>query len=112
MPQTIASVDVLQNYIQGVMARAEHHANNVDEVGLAILGAVVWRKVGDIDVMTREGNMTNVLWVRIGGNRYALSYNHQQGCIEVRDKNTQGRVLASFTNANTAAEVKQFFATL
>jgi hypothetical protein len=109
MPQTIASVDVLQQYIQGVMARAEHHANNVNEVALAIGGAVVWRKEGEIEVMTREGDMKNVLWVRINGNRYALSYNHEQGCIEVRARNTQGQVLASFTNANTAREVKEFF---
>jgi hypothetical protein len=47
MPQAIASVDVLQQYIQGVMARAEHHANNVDEVALAVAGAVVWRKEGE-----------------------------------------------------------------
>ncbi len=112
MPQTISSVDVLQHYIQGVMARAEHHANNVDVVGLAIAGAVVWRKEGEIEVMTREGDMKNVLWVKINGNRYALSYNHQQGCIEVRKRNTQGTVLAAFTNANSAEEVKQFFADL
>jgi hypothetical protein len=112
MPQLIASVDVLQQYIQGVMARAEHHANNVDEVALAIAGAVVWRKEGEIEVMTREGDMKNVLWVRINGNRYALSYNHEQGRIEVRERNTQGHVLASFTNANTISEVKQFFAGL
>jgi len=112
MPQAIASVDVLQQYIQGVMARAEHHANNVDEVALAIAGSVVWRKEGEIEVMAREGDMKNVLWVRINGNRYVLSYNHEEACIEVRERNTQGRVLASFTNANTAGEVKLFFAAL
>ena len=108
----MASVDVLQQYIQGVMARAEHHANNVDEVALAIAGAVVWRKEGTIEVMSREEDMKNVLWVRISGNRFALSYNHDQGSIEVRARNTQGQVLASFTNANTASEVKEFFAGL
>jgi integron cassette protein len=112
MPQTVSSVDALQQYIQGVMARAEHHANNVDEISLAIAGAVVWRKDGEIEVMTREGDMKNVLWVRVNGSRYALSYNHEQGCIEVRERNTQGNVLAFFTNANTAREVKQFFAGL
>lgn len=94
------------------MERAEHHVNNVDEVALSIAGAVVWRKEGEIEVMTREGGMKNVLWVRINGNRYALSYNHEQGPIEVRARNTRGQVLASFTNANTASEVKQFFAGL
>lgn len=112
MPQAIASVDVLQQYIQGVMARAEHHANNVDDVSLAIAGAVVWRKEGELGVMTREGDMKNVLWVRINGNRYALSYNHDEGSIEVRSRNTQGQVLASFTNSNSASEVKDFFSGL
>ena len=32
--------------------------------------------------MSREGHMTNVLWVKIGGKRYAFSYNHQIGAIE------------------------------
>ncbi|MFL5898625.1 MAG: hypothetical protein ACJ76D_09215 [Solirubrobacterales bacterium] len=114
MPQTVASVDVLQQYIRGVMQRAEHHANNVDEIALALAlaGAVVWRKDGEIEVMAREGDMKNVLWVCVNGRRYALSYNHDHGSIEVRERNTQGNVLASFTNANTVHEVKQFFAGL
>jgi hypothetical protein len=112
MPQTVASVDVLQQYIQGVMARAEHHANNVDEIALAIAGAVVWRKEGEIEVMAREGDMKNVLWVRVNGRRYALSYNHDQGSIKVHEQNMRGKVLTSFTNANTVHEVKQFFAGL
>ena len=112
MPQTVVSVDVLQQYIQGVMNRAEHHANNVDEVSLIIAGAVVWRKDGEIEVMTHDGDMKNVLWVHISGKRYALSYDHIQRCIVVRERSTQGKVLASFTNGNSAAEVKSFFAGL
>jgi hypothetical protein len=112
MPQTITGVDVLQDYIGGVMARAEHHANNVDEVALAIAGALVWRKQGDIRVMARSGDMKNVLWVRIGGRRYALSYNHAAGTIEVRDGSTQGTVLACFSNATPLADVKRFFESL
>jgi hypothetical protein len=46
-------VDILQDYISGVMARARHHANNVDEVTLAIAGALVWRKQGNLRVMAR-----------------------------------------------------------
>jgi hypothetical protein len=29
--------------------------NNVDEIALAIAGAVVWRKNGDLKVMARSG---------------------------------------------------------
>jgi hypothetical protein len=112
MPQAVTNVDILQQYIQGVMERAEHHANNVDEVCLAIAGAVVWRKDGELEVMARDGDMKNVLWLRVNGRRYALSFNHDEQSIEVRERNTQGDVLASFTNATPVREVKQFFAGL
>ena len=112
MPQTIIDVDILQEYIDGVMARAEHHANNVDEIALAVAGAVVWRKQGDLKVMARSGSMKNVLWVQINGQRYALSYDHVAGNIVVKRKSTQGVPLASFTNVNTVADVKRFFGSL
>jgi hypothetical protein len=112
MPQTITDVDVLQEYIGGVMVRAEHHANNVDEIALAIAGAIVWRKQGDLRVMAHGGDMKNVLWVRINGHRYALSYNHAAGTIEVRDGSIQGAVLASFSNGTPLGDVKRFFASL
>ncbi len=112
MPQTVATVDVLQQYIRGVIDRAEHHANHVDEVCLAIAGAIVWRKDDDLLIMTREGEMKNVLWMHVNGRRYALSYNHSLQCIQVREGTVRGDALASFTNATPIGEVKRFFGSL
>src|SRR5437763_1847728 len=112
MPQTVATVDVLQQYIRGVMERAEHHANNVDEICLAIAGAIVWRKDGELQVMARDGDMKNVLWLHVNGRQYALSYYHDAGAIEVRAGSTHGATLASFTNATSLADVKRFFENL
>jgi hypothetical protein len=112
MPRTVTEVDVLQDYIRGVMDRAAHHAGNVDEICLAIAGAIIWRKDGDIQVYEREGQMTNALWVSMNSARYALSYNHDAGQIEIREDSMRGRVVASFDNTNTAAEVRRFFASL
>ena len=55
MPKTGTDVDGLQKYIRGVMERAKHHAGNVAEIALAIAGAVIWHKAGDIKVFEREG---------------------------------------------------------
>ncbi len=110
MPRSIADVNVLRQYLEGVLTRADHHAPNVDEVALAIAGAIVWRKDdADLEVFERDGEMKNVLWVRIGGQRYSLAYNHRLQAIEVRRGSTQGPVLASFTNGTTNAEVRRFF---
>jgi hypothetical protein len=113
MSRTITDVDTLQEFIKGVMARAEHHAQTLDEVILAVAGAIIWRKDdNDLEVFERQGHMSNVLWVHIGGQRYAFSYNRRTVSIEVRLGSTQGAPVASFTNSTSTREVKEAFARL
>lgn len=113
MPQQVTDIEVLKNYLRGVMGRADHHAQNVNEVALAVAGGVIWRKDDEaMKVMVRKGEMKNVLWFRVGGNRYALSYSHDTGKIELRQGTTQGNVIGSFSNAMTNSEVRQIFARL
>ncbi|MEX1039318.1 MAG: hypothetical protein WDZ51_01725 [Pirellulaceae bacterium] len=110
--RAVTQVDVLQQYVTGVMDRADHHAGSVNEVCLTIAGALIWRKNGDIHVFEREGNLTNALWVNIGTNRYAISYKHETGKIEIRENNMRGKVLREFDNSDSASDVRKFFATL
>ena len=113
MPQQVTDIEVLKNYLRGVMDRADHHAQNVNEIALAVAGGVIWRKDDEpIEVMVREGEMKNVLWLRVDGNRYALSYNHDTREIELRQGTTQGNVIGSFSNRMTNNEVRQIFASL
>ena len=110
MPQQETDIDVLRDYLRGVMDRADHHAQNVNEVSLAVAGGVVWRKDDDpLEVMTRKGEMKNVLWFKGNGKRYALSYNHDTGGIDLRQNTTQGPVVASFSNEITNAQVRTTF---
>ena len=110
MPKAITDIKLLQEYINGVMYRANHHADNVSEVTLALSGAIIWRKDDDdIEVFEREGQMANVLWVSIEGKRYAYSYNHDVSTIEMRFGSTQGEVLHSFSNHTTNREIKDAF---
>lgn len=108
MPVQIVGVDMLKEYILGVMARAEHHAQNVDEVCLAVAGAIVWR--GErIEVLQRQGVTGNVLWMYVEDKKYAFSFNHETGLIEVRQGNLQGPVIITFSNDTLHSDVKQFF---
>jgi len=106
MPRTVTDIDVLQEYINGVMERAAHHAGRVEEIALAVAGAIVWRKSGPVRVYEREGKMTNALWVEIGNQQYALSYSHDAEQIEVRFGNMRGEVVASFDNSSTKHLIK------
>lgn len=110
MPHQVTDIDRLRDYIGGVVSRADHHADQVNEIALALAGAIVWRKDDDpIEVMVREGEMKNVLWFRVAGTRYAFSYNHNAQCIELREGSTQGRVVGSFTNRTPCADVRRIF---
>jgi Integron cassette protein VCH_CASS1 chain len=114
MPLAVKDVDTLKRYIEGVMHRAEHHAGNVGGAALALAGAIVWRKddAEEIEVMEREGDLKNVLWVRIGGRRYAFSYNHKHRAIEMREGTTHGPVLYKFTNGTSTHNVETIFRAL
>ncbi|OFY86713.1 MAG: hypothetical protein A3F72_09650 [Bacteroidetes bacterium RIFCSPLOWO2_12_FULL_35_15] len=57
------------------MERADHHGQNVNEIVLAIAGAIIWKVTDDdIEVRTYAGQTANVLWMKINGNKYALCY--------------------------------------
>lgn len=113
VPVRIDDVDALKAYIDGVMKRAAHHAGNVDGIALALAGAIVWRKDADsIEVMARDGETKNVLWSKIGGQKYAFSYNHEAHSIEMRRGSTQGVVLHSFSNATPIGDVVSIFRSL
>ena len=110
MPQQVKDIDILRDYLRGVMDRADHHAQSVNEVSLSIAGGVVWKKDNEpLEVLAREGEMKNVLWFKVNGNRYSLSYNHSTAEIELRKNTTHGAVVASFSNSMTNAEVRAIF---
>jgi len=110
MPKEVTEIDVLRNYLRGVMDRADHHAQDVNEVALSVAGGIIWRKDDQpLEVLVREGEMKNVLWFKINGKKYALSYNHDTREIELRDDTTRGKVVASFSNTKTTAEVRVIF---
>ena len=110
MPHQVKDIDLLRDYLQGVLGRADHHAQAVNEVSLAVAGGIIWRKDDDpIEVMVREGEMKNVLWFRVNGKRYALSYNHQVQTIELRESSTQGNVVGSFSNSTPLSQVRTAF---
>ncbi len=114
MPLAVKDIDTLKRYIEGVMYRAEHHAGNVGGAALALAGAIVWRKddAEEIEVMERQGDLKNVLWVKIGGRRYAFSYDHEVRAIEMREDSTHGPVLHKFTNSTPTHDVETIFRAL
>ena len=114
MALTVTEIEELRAYINGVMARADHHAGNVKEIALTLTGAILWRKNDDepIDVMAHNGETQTVLWVRIGKTRYAFSYNHTSGEIEMRSGGTQGPTIHTFSNTTPLSSIRQIFEAL
>jgi hypothetical protein len=111
MPLQLDDVSQLQQYLAGVVRRADHHADNVRYVVLPLIGAIVlFKNPGqEIKVLTKDGDAKNVLWVHIGDSKYAFSYDHQSKSIAMKRGSTQGPVLAQFTNATAVEEILRVF---
>lgn len=109
MAISINSIETLQQYLSGVLDRAEHHAGDVEGVSLALLGAIIWKSDGEIKVREYNGSPANMLWFWVHGNKYAMSYNHQTGQIELKERTHKGSVLHSFDNSTTYQEVIEIF---
>lgn len=110
----IDSVDDLQAYLVAVRERATHHAPNVDEVLLALAGAVVlFKDPGTaLQVRSHRGTMANVLWATIGGTRYTFTYNHTHQAVEVRERTLRGQPVAQFNDSTTADRTLATFSRL
>jgi hypothetical protein len=106
MSVTIESMDILKEYFSNVLKRADHHAKEVQEVALTLLGAVIWKSIGEVSVMETKDGFGNVLWFRTeSGDRYAMSYNHAEKKIDLRQHSVKGETLYQFDNLTPAAQV-------
>ena len=114
MAIALKSVDELQEHLLGVFERSDHHAGEVNEVLLAIAGGILWRKNAGapVRVSEKDGAGGNVIWFRVGLQRYALLYSHRARRIELMFGGRRGHLIHTFTNSTPLAEVSQVFATL
>ena len=110
MAISIKDVISLKDYFDGVMSRADHHADGVNQIALSLMGGVIWKATDDITV--RQGtddSPANQLWMQVGNDRYCFSFNHRTGKIEVKKGSQKGDVIDSFDNNTPLSDVKAFF---
>ena len=104
------SADLLKEYFNGVLNRADHHAQGVQEISLALMGAVIWKSDSDIEVKSvKEGGMGNILWFNTMKGRYTMYYNHSTVSIELKSRSMRGDVLHVFNNTTPISEVFNVF---
>lgn len=109
MAISINSIEILQTYLNGVLSRAEHHAGNVEGVALTLAGAVIWKSTGEIEVREYAGSPANMIWFWVNDNRYALTYNHSNEQIELKNRTYNGEVIANFDNGTEYSEIIRVF---
>ena len=103
------SAELLKSYFNGVLGRADHHAKNVEQIALTLMGAVIWKSTGDIEVREVKDSTGNILWFECSEKRYAFCYNHSTGKIDLRERTLKGNTIHEFDNSSSAAEVFAIF---
>jgi hypothetical protein len=109
MAISINSIEKLQQYLIGVLGRSNHHAGDVNEVSLSLLGAIIWVSRGEIEVREYKGRPANMIWFHGKNGKYVLMYNHETGEIELKNRSYKSEKMFSFTNLTTNAEIIQIF---
>lgn len=104
----IKKIEELKNYFNGVMNRANHHADNVNEIVLALIGGVIWQ-ADNFEVKQYGDAPANILWMYVNDKRYCFKFNHMTEMIDCCIGGHNGNVIASFYNQTSIAEVKEFF---
>lgn len=112
MAITISKIDTLKDYFNGVMNRANHHADYVNEIVLALIGGVIWRSEGNFEVKQYDGAPANILWMYVNDRRYCFKFNHETGRIECLEGGHSGTLKMEFDNDTPISEVKKFFENL
>ena len=113
MAEVADTVKQLHDYFNGVIARAGHHAQNVDEVIYPLLGLIVSKAdEGTITIRTYKGAPANVLCADINNKKYTFTYDHSKGEIKILEGNLNGILKASVSNGNDVANLKNIFAGL
>jgi len=108
MSAEIKSVDDLQEYLLGVMGRVGHHAPEVHDASIILVGLIVLYKDTDsiIKVRTYAGQKANMLWVTINKKGYAFKYNHEDHTIEIRAGTLNGPLLETVSDLNSCKQLR------
>ena len=112
MSLKVTNVDLLQKYFSGVVSRSNHHAHGVKDIIYSLLGIIILKKdVGsEIEVRgSHEDETENILWVTIGGVKYAFRYDHATGNIEVRINSYAGPIKFTINNSSTPSWILSQF---
>jgi hypothetical protein len=106
MSRQLLQPQEIEQYLQGVEERAEHHANNVLGVIRTLAAAVFTKYPKDVIAFTRNGNLCNVVWIQGKETKqwYKFTYNHANESIDLM----QGKnVIESFTNQTPFTSITQ-----
>ncbi len=113
MARQIDSVDILGEYVRGVMERASHHAGNVIDVIPQLVAEIIQQHDPEtLQCRTYRAKLANILRFAVNSRTYALRYDHNSEQIELRSGNEHGSVVARFSNADGRQQVQAVFRSL
>src|SRR3712207_4865365 len=94
MSVAVHSLDEFQHYLLRMMGQTGQSAGHVSAAVLTLAGGILWMKdSGPIEVHTHRGEMTNLFWVALGGEKYAFKYDAHLRRLEVRSGSGSGDLL-------------------
>ena len=109
MSVPVNSLDEFQQYLSSVMGRTGQRAAEIGAAVLTLAGGILWMKdPGPIEVRAHKGEPTNMFWVTLGGERYAVKYESHLRRLEVRSGSGSADLLLEVSDETDPGEVMAF----
>jgi len=109
MEITVDSFYVLRNYLAQLFGKASQHTSDVSDIALSLIGGIIWRSTEEVQFKQYTGEPLSILWMTVAAKKYCFAYNYDTHEIELREEDTKGKVLATFTNKTSITAVKKTF---
>ena len=111
MAVELSSVEELQSYLTGVIARARSHAPEIEDIILTLAGAILLEKDSGtpLEAGSWSDNLTNVLWATVHGQRYVFNYDRNEQQIVIKRGTTRGDIVNSFDNQTSTRQIINIF---
>jgi hypothetical protein len=111
MPVQLNSVEQLHSYLKGIIKRARHHAQETEDILLTLAGAVILEKDDNtpLEAGSYRGNVANVLWATIHGQRYVFTYNSDDQQVVIKRGTTRGIAVGEFDNNTSTRQIIRIF---
>jgi hypothetical protein len=108
MKQRVSDLETLENYLDEVVGRHEHHAHGFKAALLCFAGFLVHYSER-FEALHKQEGIQHAAWFSMNGKTFGMLLDPAKGHLLVKEGSVRGRVLIELTDQTGLEDVAGFF---